>query len=259
MFINKSPKRGVVIYAQCQLNDKECETLSSTEFNESVWCEFMHGNNYVLIGCIYRSPTSTMENAQKLYNLINNEYIKQIHKVCIVGDFNYPNIKWDGEWTGNQDNEFIESIRDAMLIQMVKNPTRRRAGQASNILYLILVNEESLISQIEHCCPIAKSDHETLIFTMYTDACKINENETKYRFNLHKGNYDLMRHSVDGINWSNVLSGNTEECWDNIKNKILSVMEEFIPTTKIKNSIKTCPRWMNRASKKLIKKEVQFI
>ena len=90
---------------------------------------------------------------------------------------------------------------------------------------------------------------------MYTDACKINENETKYRFNLHKGNYDLMRHSIDGVIWSNVLSGNTEECWDNIKNKILSVMEEFIPTTKIKNSIKTCPRWMNRASKKLIKKK----
>ena len=136
-----------------------------------------------------------------------------------------------------------------------KNPTRRRTGQASNILDLILVNEESLISQIEHCCPIAKSDHETLIFTVYTDACKINENETKYRFNLHKGNYDLMRHSIDGVNWSNVLSGNTEECWDNIKNKILSVMEEFIPTTKITNSIKTYPRWMNRASKKFIKKK----
>ena len=35
MFINKSPKRGVVIYAQCQLNVKECETLNYTEFNES--------------------------------------------------------------------------------------------------------------------------------------------------------------------------------------------------------------------------------
>ena len=121
MFINKSPKRGVVIYAQCQLNAKECETLSSTEFNESILCEFMDGNNSVLIGFIYQSPTSTMEHTQKLYNLINNDYIKKFHKVCIVGDFNYPNIKWDGEWTGNQDNEFIESIRDAMLIQMVKN------------------------------------------------------------------------------------------------------------------------------------------
>ena len=88
MFINKSPQRGVVIYAQCQLNAKECETLSSTEFNASVWCEFIDGNNYVLIGCIYRRPTSTMENTQKLYNLINNEYIKKCHKVCIVGDFN---------------------------------------------------------------------------------------------------------------------------------------------------------------------------
>ena len=43
--INKSPKRGLVIYAQCQINAKECETLNSTEFNENVWCKLMDGKS----------------------------------------------------------------------------------------------------------------------------------------------------------------------------------------------------------------------
>ena len=66
----------------------------------------------------------------------------------------------------------------------------------------------------------------------------------------------MMRYSIDGINWSNVLSGNTQECWDTIKNKILSVMDEFI-TTEIKNGIKTCPRWSN--SKVYTKRSTTYI
>ena len=90
----------------------------------------------VLLGCIYRSPNSSYENTQKMYKLLMNDYTSKYRKICIVGDFNYPSIKWNGEWTGPQDNELIECIRDAHLTQMVSNPTRRRDGQRSNILDL---------------------------------------------------------------------------------------------------------------------------
>ena len=64
------------------------------------------------------------ENAKNMYDLLSNDYIKTFKKVCIVGDFNFPSIKWDGVWTGIQDNEFIECIRDATLIQIVSKPKR---------------------------------------------------------------------------------------------------------------------------------------
>ena len=67
-------------------------------------------------------------------------------KVCIVGDFNFPNIKWKGEWSGVMDNEFIVCLREAFLLQMVDKPTRIRLGQMGNILDLVLVNEEQLVS-----------------------------------------------------------------------------------------------------------------
>ena len=33
-------------------------------------------------------------------------------KIYIVGDFNYPSVRWDGDWSNNKDNEFVECVRD---------------------------------------------------------------------------------------------------------------------------------------------------
>ena len=93
-----------------------------------------------------------------MYKMLKDALFKY-KKVCIVGDFNFPTIKWKGEWSGNNDNDFIECIRDAFLIQMVVKPTRTRLGQNRNILDLVLVNEVRLVSTVEHCSPIANSDH----------------------------------------------------------------------------------------------------
>ena len=76
-------------------------------FKESVWCGFNDVNN----GCIYRSPNSSAENTQEMYKMLKDDTLFKFTKVCIVGDFNFPTIKWKGEWSGNIDNEFIECIR----------------------------------------------------------------------------------------------------------------------------------------------------
>ena len=120
-----------------------------------------------MIGCLYRSPNSTDENTQEIYTLLKNETIHAFNKICILGDFNFPAIKWQGGWTGDKDNKFIECIRDAFLMQMVSKPTRTRVGQTCNILDLVIINDVSLISDIEHESQIGKSDHETLFFTLY--------------------------------------------------------------------------------------------
>ena len=40
-------------------------------------------------------------------------------KIYIVGDFNYPSVRWDGEWSNNKDNDFVECVRDVFLTQTV--------------------------------------------------------------------------------------------------------------------------------------------
>ena len=54
--------------------------------------------------------------------------------IVITGDFNFPNIYWDGSWPGKKENDFTESSQDSFLHQMVSEPTRRREGNNPHIL-----------------------------------------------------------------------------------------------------------------------------
>ena len=49
---------------------------------------------------------------------------------------------------------------------MVCNPTRKREGQRPSLIDLVLVNDEEIISEIEHHSPLGKSDHDVLIFDL---------------------------------------------------------------------------------------------
>ena len=152
-------------------------------------------------------------------------------------------------------NEFIECLREAFLLQMVDNPTRIRLGQTGNILDLVLVNEEQLMSEIEHYSPIGKSDHETVFFNLYIRVDRWNANDEGYTLDLKNGNYAKMRQMLKQTDWSQMLDSSVEQCWNLIKNKIHESMRECIPTKNINKPQRTTPRWMNRIIKRNVKKK----
>ena len=124
---NRAPKRGVAIYRSKSLNAAECEELNSSVFQESVWCNFTSTNEEkVLNGRIYKSPNSTEKNTQELLKLMKSDLLNNYDKIYIVGDFNYPSIRWDAQWSNNKDNEFVEYVRSVFLTQMVKRRRRER-------------------------------------------------------------------------------------------------------------------------------------
>ena len=83
----------------------------------------------VLFGCIYKSPNTTKENEDKLLELLKCDIPNKFDCVCVTGDFNVPDIDWKGTWSSERDENVIECLRDAYLLQMVRKPTRRREGQ----------------------------------------------------------------------------------------------------------------------------------
>ena len=119
---NRAPKRGVDIYRSKSLNAAECEELNGSVFQESVWCNFTSTNEErVLNGRIYKSPNSTEKNSQELLKLMKSDLLNNYDKIYIAGDFYYLSVRWDGEWSSNKDNEFVECVRDVFLTQTVKN------------------------------------------------------------------------------------------------------------------------------------------
>ena len=72
----------------------------------------------------------------------------------MMGDFNYPHINWVDdskicESASRTENQFLESIRDAFLIQHIMEPMRYRENQVSHLLDLIFSNEEEMVNNYD--------------------------------------------------------------------------------------------------------------
>lgn len=87
--------------------------------------------------------------------------------MLLLGDFNYPNIKWsEGQGTVNSESsegsKFLKATQDSYLYQHVTCPTRHRINQVSNTVDLVFTNEGGMIEDIQTRPPIGKSDHIVL-------------------------------------------------------------------------------------------------
>ena len=104
-------------------------------------------NTKILLQCIYKSPNTTEQNDKAFFCLLElvNKYMSINNNICTMGEFNFSSINWNGILTHISDLEFVETIRNAYLYQMVTKPTRSRHGQTANISDLELVNDEQLV------------------------------------------------------------------------------------------------------------------
>ena len=76
-------------------------------------------------------------------------------------------------------------------MQMVNEPTRFRSNQISNILDLVVCNDDNWVDNIQHLPPIGKSDHELLLISL--NVTTRSECVGYERFNYYKGNYARCR------------------------------------------------------------------
>ena len=86
--------------------------------------------------------------------------------ILVTGDFYFPIIGWKDICRVFPESLFIETIYDACLTQLINEPTRHRVNQNSNILDLVISNDESWITNIEHLPPVGKSDHDVLLISL---------------------------------------------------------------------------------------------
>ena len=257
LFTNQERKRGVAIYIENKSNPRDITSIINTEkFEECVFCEFEGTNSEkVLVGCMYKSPNSTKDNVEKMLTTIKNDKMNSYDTIVITGDFNYPKIKWEGGLNTGENEVFVETLKDAYLIQKVKNPTRNiRQDQRANIVDLVLTNDENMISDIVHIAPIGASDHDVLLFQM--NMSKVRKKETKVKsFNLAKGNYKRMREDLKKVKWDKIDELEVEGQWEFIKKEIIDSMNKHIPKSNKSEIKKNKPCWMNDKVFRKIKKK----
>ena len=252
----ESSIRGVCIYVKDSLNPN----ISSIQptFKESIWVEIKENiNKNLLLGCVYRSPNSTDENTKQLNTFISGLADIKNTELILVGDFNYPHIKWDAEGTATTTEkrsiEFIEQTRNAYLVQHISEPTRYRENQKKNTLDLLFTTREEIIHEINHLPPKGRSDHSSLLFTVIGEK-KMNS-ETKKIYNYKNANYEAMKEDLGKINWTKRINEDVENSWILLKATIHDVMEKYIPKATIYPNKRKRPLWMNQSSLSKVRKK----
>jgi len=120
---------GVILYVDETLNASQCHPMTSTEFNDSVWCKVNSGENEkILIGVCYRCTASNDDNNEKLLQLLDSvSNIKGISHILIMGDFNYPEIDYNSAMSNSSDRShttrFLIKTQDNFLVQNVLEAT----------------------------------------------------------------------------------------------------------------------------------------
>lgn len=249
--------RGAALYIR---NDIQADEMSSTVNDiPAVWCCIsLKNQDKLLIGVVYRSPTSTETDNNDMLTMISEMVNKKTSHILIMGDFNFPGIDWHLLTSNGPATEqlFLESFRNWFLWQHVDHSTRYRAQQTANILDLVMSNEESMVHDMEYNEPVGKSDHLVLNWNYNCYKDHINTETVKILYG--KGNYSAMRAELGSVNWDAILaSKSVDEQWSIIRDKIQSVTDTHVPHRKEFNSTsrRRKPLWMNTKVLSRIKKK----
>ena len=256
LYLPSKSHRGVAIYCKKNLQTRYF-AVDGIDFEEHVWCLISDGSEEILVGCIYRSPNSNSDNNHTLLQLL--EEIDRLHhnRIVIMGDFNLPHINWNIPSATGPDTcfsyEFVDTLQDVYMSQLVTEPTRMREGQTSNVLDLIITDQEDMIESLVSSSPIGKSDHLVLEFKVLVSnmSCKTTNLEHYAFFN---GDFEGMRKFVYENEVFDIHVTHTDDvlnCTCNaIVERINEVTNTFVP--KFKSRAKDRPLWMNTAVRKVI-------
>jgi len=256
LFTNNPMIRGVAIYVSNELDPSLFTFGDAGTVNEMLWCTLIVNGFRILVGTVYRNMNY---NKVQFVENISDVFLKlhrfQFDIILITGDFNFPMIDWKLMCNVYPEANFQEAIRDAFLTQLIDEPTRHRFCQNSNILDLVICNDDDCIDSIEHLAPLGRSDHDVIRITLNLSV-RDETNKLK-RFDYHKGDYEGCKKEISSIDWNVLTTMNIDEAWIFLKNKLKDLELKYIPTRSHKNNQR--PLWMNgRVKKHLNKKNKLF-
>ena len=224
-------------------------------YNEAVFVNLKLNNGKRLtLGNIYRSPSSSKQDDEKLCNLIDEVVAATQHGLLLVGDFNFPNIDWDifySDTIGGSSQMFLNTLHKNLLTQHVDFPTRARGTDSPHILDLVITNDP-LVNKIEDYAPLGKSDHAVLLI----ETNILEDGEVNFKkLNFKKGDYESFR-TYMLCDWDLEFSGeNLEDMWVKLKDRLVTGTSMFIP--KVKDFRSKNGKW-TRPIKEEIRKEIRL-
>ena len=76
-------------------------------------------------------------------------------------------------------------------------------------------------------------------------------NKTKYDYD--RMDVQGMKEELSLINWTSVLAGSVDECWERFRGVLLNLRDKFVPVSVVKSKGKV--PWMSYKAAKLVRKK----
>ena len=152
---DKGREGSIIIYVKKTLYawKEKCDT----GFNQCGLIGLKTNNGDLRVLAVYRSPNSNKTNDDELCR-----YMERMNGTfVIVGDFNFPDIKWQFGCAGTKGRKFLETVYNRFITQHV-NTAKHDSG---NIL------EDDMVNEVQMC---GKSDHVMIKFCVCIDAMRSN-------------------------------------------------------------------------------------
>jgi len=223
---------GVVVYVRSDIRSNS--VVLSTTLEHVCVIVSLNGEELAVL-CVYKPPENDKDNS-----LITESDLILTIELChhkfknyiLVGDFNYPQLKWHLNQLDPPNEsparKFLDLMDKLLLEQLVMFPTRVRNESVSS-LDLIVVPNSNIVFDIESRAPWGKSDHVVIHCQLIGAAPS---RDSKPYLNYGKGRFDELRKILEKIEWGYLYDMTVEGAWESFKSKILQAVHKTIPTCK---------------------------
>lgn len=219
-----------VLNPTLSLSDFNCEIISFDLFTKNLRTRFF---------LVYRPPNTDKVCTKNLVKFLKKAYLRNGRNI-ILGDFNFPDIRWDLPNMPTNENSkiFFEFTREMHLSQLVYQPTMITN---SHILDLILTSDRDQITDcIATDFSLTQNDHLGVKFTLngYPEP---RMQKPSPSLNFREGDYTSLNRFFASLNWEEIFSyqNGFENALATFYEIIQDGINQFIPIFKPKKSEKS--------------------
>ena len=206
------------------------------------------------ISTFYRVNNLGVENLENFKNYMTELALaNKMNKHIVIGDFNFPEIKWpDPVTTCQLHKNFIHFLNgDLGHSQLISEPTHK----SGNILDLLFTNIPDQIKNVhvmdkdEFCL----SDHFGIQFCIDL-AIKHKVMPKREVYNYNKADFQSLNNDISNVNWDSVFSCN-DPClaWDSFKTILKDFCSQRIPKKTVRSQFQ--PPWFDTECDRIRRKK----
>ena len=229
---------GVMVMIRKELSVKKVDFGSDGE--EVISIVVSAGNKDFNIVTVYVPPRTRSWNGEQYNNMLRstldrlkNEAAKK-ERMVMVGDFNCKEVLWEdfevkdgNEW----GKEILKMMMENLMTQWVRLPTRCRGDDTPARLDLVFTKDVKLEDEVEHVCPLGRSDHDVLKFSLDVEKdAEINKEYMEDRLNYARADYDGLRKFFGEVDWFTMYNEkNIQMKYDQFMEVYNRAVEKFVP------------------------------